>query len=100
MNSQTYVQHVLMSDGQSIYNQIMLDKGHIYVCGDVAMAADVRKTLENIMETFGDFTESEAKSFVLKMRVSKKYFKIKSSFMSTFYIPVFMNCISGAQYVP
>lgn len=43
-----YVQHLLTKNGKEVLK--WLDKGaHIYVCGSLAMAKDVRKALENLM---------------------------------------------------
>lgn len=43
-----YVQDKLLEDSDTIYRLIMLDGAHVYVCGDVAMADGVYKTLANI----------------------------------------------------
>jgi len=43
-----YVQDKLLEDGDDIYRLIMLGGAHVYVCGDVAMADGVYKTLTAI----------------------------------------------------
>lgn len=43
-----YVQDKLVEDSDDVYRLIMLDGAHVYVCGDVAMADGVYKTLANI----------------------------------------------------
>lgn len=45
-----YVQDKLLEDGDDIYRLIMQDGAHVYVCGDVAMADGVYKTLANIFK--------------------------------------------------
>lgn len=45
-----YVQDKLLEDGDDIYKLIMQDGAHVYVCGDVAMADGVYKTLANIFK--------------------------------------------------
>jgi sulfite reductase alpha subunit-like flavoprotein len=67
---QTYVQDLLVNRGQEVFNDIVIRKGHLYVCGDVSMAADIRKTLEKIIETFGEMSEEMAKKYVIVMRVN------------------------------
>ena len=43
---QTYVQHLLKKNADSIVHQLMEERGHFYVCGDISMAADVSRTLQ------------------------------------------------------
>lgn len=45
-----YVQDKLLEDCDHIYRLIMLDGAHVYVCGDVAMADGVYKTLATIFK--------------------------------------------------
>lgn len=45
----TYVQDKLMENNQDICKLIMADGAHVYVCGDVAMADGVYKTLAKIL---------------------------------------------------
>lgn len=44
-----YVQDKLLEQGKDLYELIMNHGAHIYVCGDVAMADGVYKTLSNII---------------------------------------------------
>lgn len=46
-----YVQDKLLEHGDDIYRLIMQDGAHVYVCGDVAMADGVYKTLANIFKS-------------------------------------------------
>ena len=43
---QTYVQHLLKKNADSIVRQLIEERGHFYVCGDISMAADVGRTLQ------------------------------------------------------
>lgn len=43
-----YVQDKLLENREDIYKLIMIEGAHVYVCGDVAMADGVYKTLANI----------------------------------------------------
>lgn len=44
----TYVQDVAIAEADSIYELIVEQKGHIYVCGDVTMAEHVYQTLRQV----------------------------------------------------
>lgn len=53
----------------SLYDLIVRQGGHFYVCGDVTMASDVRKTLESIIQENRGLTAEETVQYVIKMRV-------------------------------
>lgn len=42
---QTYVQDLIEQEFDSLYNLIVLQRGHVYVCGDVTMAEHVYQTI-------------------------------------------------------
>ena len=69
---QTYVQTILKQNSVEVFNCIVKEGGHFYVCGDVKMASDVTATLEKILSTQGDMTMQDAKNFIMKLRV--RYF--------------------------
>ena len=73
-----------MARGEEVFNDIVIRRGHLYVCGDVAMAADIRKTLEKIIEVFGEMSEADSKKHVINMRVN----------MSSSYLTFSFNCNS------
>ena len=58
----------MKENSKKIAKQIMEDGGHFYVCGDISMAADVNKTLQDILENMQDMTEEKAKTFVNSMK--------------------------------
>jgi len=69
---QTYVQGILKQNSAVVFNTIVKQGGHFYVCGDVKMASDVTATLEKIIATEGNMTQQDAKNLVMKLRVNKK----------------------------
>lgn len=42
---QTYVQDLLEQEFDSLYEMIVVESGHVYVCGDVTMAQHVYQTI-------------------------------------------------------
>lgn len=42
---QTYVQDLIEQEFDSLYKLIVLERGHVYVCGDVTMAEHVYQTI-------------------------------------------------------
>ena len=67
---QTYVQDLLENNALQVFEELVEDEGHIYVCGDVSMAADVKTRLISIIQTCGEATEEEAKECLQILRVS------------------------------
>lgn len=41
----TYVQDIALKEGDAIYQLLVTEQGHVYVCGDVTMAEHVYQTL-------------------------------------------------------
>lgn len=68
-----YVQHKMEAMGEQIYE--LLQKGaYFYICGDArAMAKDVRQTLKNILQKYGNKTEDEAESWLVNLQKEGKY---------------------------
>lgn len=66
----TYVQDLAVKESESVYNLIVREKGHIYVCGDVTMAEHVYVTLRKIIAQRENKTEVEVEKFMLALRVS------------------------------
>jgi nitric-oxide synthase, brain len=61
---------VALTEAQSVYNIIVNERGHIYVCGDVTMAENVYQTLRKIIAQRENKPESEVEKFMLRLRVS------------------------------
>lgn len=53
-----------------MYRALKEQGGHIYVCGDVTMAADVLKAVQRILAQQGRLTAEDAGVFVSRLRVS------------------------------
>ncbi|RWS27093.1 nitric oxide synthase: salivary gland-like protein [Leptotrombidium deliense] len=72
-----YVQDVMKNVSREVFRQIVHEKGHFYICGDVSMAKDVYKTLKHILEENG-IKDTEATLMRLKeeMRYHEDIFGI------------------------
>ena len=53
-----------------ICNLIVRNRGHVYVCGDVNMAADVCDTITSMLAKYLRVSEEDGDEYVKKMRVS------------------------------
>ena len=71
--NQTYVQDLLKTKSADVYKKLIKEKGHLYVCGDVTMAADVIETVTKIIEEEGNMCITEAKNIIIKMKVKSLY---------------------------
>lgn len=63
------MQDILFNNAANTYEAVVKRGGHFYVCGDVSMANDVTKTLQQILALYGGMQPEEAKNFVLKLKV-------------------------------
>ena len=68
-----YVQHRMLENANEVWS--WLEAGaHFYVCGDASrMAKDVDATLHKIIETAGGRSADDAKNYVAKMKMEKRY---------------------------
>uniref|UniRef100_A0A3P8XJ45 Nitric oxide synthase n=1 Tax=Esox lucius TaxID=8010 RepID=A0A3P8XJ45_ESOLU len=65
-----YVQDVLREQlSETVYQCLREEGGHIYVCGDVGMAGDVLKTIQQIIKLQGNMTLEDAGFYISKLRV-------------------------------
>ena len=69
---QKYVQDLLKEKTSVIKNHIVDKNGHIYVCGDVNMAAEVRKTIEEILEHELKLSKEDANAYVKELKVRNR----------------------------
>lgn len=68
---QKYVQDILQEQlAEPVYRALKEQGGHIYVCGDVTMAADVLKAIQRIMTQKGKLSVEDAGVFISRLRVS------------------------------
>ncbi|KPM03085.1 nitric oxide synthase-like protein 1, partial [Sarcoptes scabiei] len=65
-----YVQDILRKLSKKIFTKLIEQKGHIYVCGDVSMAEDVNKTLQQILQENGI---EDAEMMLLKLKETLRY---------------------------
>lgn len=66
---QKYVQDVLREQLSETVYQCLKDGGHVYVCGDVTMAGDVLKTVQQIIKLQGCMSLEDAGFYISKLRV-------------------------------
>ena len=67
---QTYVQDVIRKEAGAVYQKLVIEGGHFYVCGDCTMAEHVYQMLKLIIQEHGGMLDSEVESYMLKMRVT------------------------------
>ena len=70
MISQQYVQDLIRKNSEQVCELVLLNGGHIYVCGDVSMASDVSKTLFKLFQDFAALSQVEAQELIAMLRVS------------------------------
>ena len=64
------MQDLVRKYSEHVCELILLNGGHVYVCGDVSMASDVSKTLLNLFQDFAALSEVEAQELISILRVS------------------------------
>ncbi|XP_047348938.1 nitric oxide synthase, salivary gland isoform X3 [Vespa velutina] len=69
----TYVQDLIQAESACIYDMLMHQQGHFYVCGDCTMAEDVYQTLKQIIQTHGQMTDEEVEAYMLSLRDENRY---------------------------
>ncbi|XP_074603415.1 nitric oxide synthase isoform X1 [Brevipalpus obovatus] len=65
-----YVQDLLRTASDKVYDQLIHQNGHFYVCGDVSMAEGVCQTLKNILADHG---YDDPDSLVMTLRREGRY---------------------------
>ncbi|ELK15498.1 Nitric oxide synthase, brain [Pteropus alecto] len=69
-----YVQDILQEQlAETVYRALKEQGGHIYVCGDVTMAADVLKAIQRIMTQQGKLSVEDAGVFISRLRDDNRY---------------------------
>ncbi|XP_059483538.1 nitric oxide synthase-like protein isoform X3 [Neocloeon triangulifer] len=69
----TYVQDLIRTESAAIYKQIVVQKGHFYVCGDCTMAEHVYRTLKEIIKVHGGMTDASVETYMLLLRDENRY---------------------------
>ena len=74
-NEKVYVQNRMLERSKELFRWIE-EGAYFYVCGDAKrMANDVDVALHNIIEKEGALKEEEAKAYVKKLKVEKRYLR-------------------------
>ncbi|KAK1328684.1 hypothetical protein QTO34_012259 [Cnephaeus nilssonii] len=69
-----YVQDILQEKlAEPVYQALKEQGGHIYVCGDVTMAADVLKAIQRIVAQQGKLSVEDAGVFISRLRDDNRY---------------------------
>lgn len=69
---QTYVQDILRTElAAEVHRVLCLERGHMFVCGDVTMATSVLQTVQRILATEGDMELDEAGDVIGVLRVPR-----------------------------
>ncbi|XP_008546993.1 nitric oxide synthase, salivary gland [Microplitis demolitor] len=69
----TYVQDLIQAEALQIFNMLVHENGHFYVCGDCTMAEDVYQTLKQIIQTNGQMSDKEVEAYMLSLRDQNRY---------------------------
>ncbi|GFS65768.1 nitric oxide synthase, salivary gland [Trichonephila inaurata madagascariensis] len=68
-----YVQHILRDISDKVYREIVQERGHFYVCGDVSMAEDVNQTLRSIIQEHGHMNPVAVDNVVKRLQEENRY---------------------------
>uniref|UniRef100_A0A8C2I061 Nitric oxide synthase n=1 Tax=Cyprinus carpio TaxID=7962 RepID=A0A8C2I061_CYPCA len=87
-----YVQDVLREQlSETVYKYLREEGGHIYVCGDVTMAGDVLKTVQQIFKLHGNMSLEDAGFYISKLRVRSHFFQTLYYFIWTTLKAIFLH---------
>lgn len=62
----------MLKRAPELYQRIILQNAHIYICGNIRMAADVIETLAKIIQTEGKMSIEQARGVVDGLKVNFK----------------------------
>ncbi|XP_072018681.1 nitric oxide synthase 1-like [Amphiura filiformis] len=68
-----HVQDMMKDNSRQMYRAIYRNDGHLYVCGDIIMANQVRQTIQWIVSHHGDMSEEKADEYISDMVDSGRY---------------------------
>lgn len=63
------MQDVLRKNKKQVYDLLVNKGAHLYICGDVGMAADVTDTIVGILKKLGKMTLEQATIYVSELKV-------------------------------
>ena len=64
-----YVQHLMKQNGREIYDVLCKRQGHIFVCGGIEMARDVRESITEIIQQCQKVDYSDAVELTENLKV-------------------------------
>ncbi|XP_071038207.1 nitric oxide synthase-like protein isoform X4 [Parasteatoda tepidariorum] len=68
-----YVQHILRESAEKVYKEVIQERGHFYVCGDVSMAEDVNQTLRVIIQELGQMNPAAVDNVIKRLQEENRY---------------------------
>ncbi|XP_038631288.1 nitric oxide synthase, brain-like [Scyliorhinus canicula] len=69
-----YVQDIIQNQlSDELYHILNSMNGHLYICGDVTMAQDVTKTVQEIIASQGDMNFNDAATYIAKLKDENRY---------------------------
>lgn len=73
-NTKVYVQDVLRERlAEQLYRSLHTLRGHLYVCGDVTMAQDVSRAVQEILAAQGGLSLSQAAAYITRLKEENRY---------------------------
>ncbi|XP_011496043.1 PREDICTED: nitric oxide synthase, salivary gland [Ceratosolen solmsi marchali] len=69
----TYVQDWIHLESINIYNMLVHQKGHLYVCGDCTMAEGIYQSLKQIIKIHGKMLDEEIETYMLSLRDENRF---------------------------
>ncbi|XP_078271813.1 nitric oxide synthase 3-like [Rhinoraja longicauda] len=73
-NTKVYVQDVLRERlPEQLYRSLHSLRGHLYVCGDVTMARDVSRVVQEILAAQGGLSLGEAATYITGLKEENRY---------------------------
>ena len=64
-----YVQHLMKQNGREIFDVLCKQHGHIFVCGGIEMARDVRESITDIIQQCQKVDYSDAVELTENLKV-------------------------------
>ncbi|XP_078067325.1 nitric oxide synthase 1-like [Mustelus asterias] len=69
-----YVQDIIQTQlSVELFHILHSRKGHLYICGDVTMAQEVAKTIQEIVASQGDMSFNDAATYIAKLKDENRY---------------------------
>jgi len=72
-NEKVYIQHKLQKDKEEIFDLLLKEKGHFYLCGPTWPTVDVYDAIVNNFTVVGGMDVTEAKEEVYRMKEEGRY---------------------------